>query len=191
MSCILIGILYTYRIIRAVHIHHFYSYRLLYTLYSIIPTILHSLLYCLLPYIHYSTHHYTLLYTLYYPLYIEGRIPVIPWCEASLQKETAPLTGPLAAMNRYTSTSASVYTTLLYTTASTTTATLYHCVCFHLYCSTTITTARHYASPCYNCILLLSLVLYYTACILTPYTTAVYTCIYTSLLSMLVYYVYW
>jgi methylenetetrahydrofolate reductase (NADPH) len=32
--------------------------------------------------------------------YIEGRIPILPWCEASLQSETIPLSSLFAAVNR-------------------------------------------------------------------------------------------
>lgn len=35
-----------------------------------------------------------------FALYIEGRIPVLPWCESSLQAETQPILNPLAQINR-------------------------------------------------------------------------------------------
>mmetsp|Transcript_6984 Transcript_6984/g.7628 ORF Transcript_6984/g.7628 Transcript_6984/m.7628 type:complete len:602 (+) Transcript_6984:78-1883(+) len=35
-----------------------------------------------------------------FALYIEGKIPITPWCEFSLQAETGPITTKLAAINR-------------------------------------------------------------------------------------------
>jgi methylenetetrahydrofolate reductase (NADPH) len=35
-----------------------------------------------------------------FALYIEGKIPIIPWCESSLQAETIPLSNHLARINR-------------------------------------------------------------------------------------------
>jgi methylenetetrahydrofolate reductase (NADPH) len=35
-----------------------------------------------------------------FALYIEGKIPIIPWCESSLQSETFPLQSKLASINR-------------------------------------------------------------------------------------------
>lgn len=35
-----------------------------------------------------------------FALYIEGRIPIIPWCESPLQAETQPITSPLSRINR-------------------------------------------------------------------------------------------
>jgi methylenetetrahydrofolate reductase (NADPH) len=32
--------------------------------------------------------------------YVEGRIPILPWCESALSGETVPLTGKLASLNR-------------------------------------------------------------------------------------------
>ena len=32
--------------------------------------------------------------------YVEGRIPILPWCESALSGETVPLTGKLASINR-------------------------------------------------------------------------------------------
>ena len=32
--------------------------------------------------------------------YVEGKIPILPWCESALAQETVPLTRKLAAVNR-------------------------------------------------------------------------------------------
>lgn len=35
-----------------------------------------------------------------FALYVEGRIPILPWCESALQAETRVISAPLAAINR-------------------------------------------------------------------------------------------